>query len=59
MTKQKRVTRLENTLWLLNGEKLDTELDLEEQVRVFWVKKGGINMAYSRESEHHLQGNKV
>ena len=41
------------------GEKLDTELDLEEQVRVFWVKKGGINMAYSRESEHHLQGNKV
>lgn len=28
-------------------EKMDTELHLEEQVRVFQVKKGGINMECS------------
>lgn len=29
-------------------EKVDTELCLERQARVYWVKKGGIKIDYSR-----------
>lgn len=40
-------------------DKVDTELCLEGQARVYWVKKGGIKIDYAREGDQHLQRSDV
>lgn len=40
-------------------KKVDTELWLEGQARLYWARNDGIKIGHSREGEQYLQRNQV